>query len=301
MSRTYDAVVVGISNDETGISEDPDVRFEIARRIVERAQDYGIKPEDVIIDPLVMPIGAIGQAGNQVFALVKRLRQELKVNTTCGASNISFGLPNRHGINNAFLPMAMATGMTSAIMNPVALPVTQAAIAGAMLAVLGQRNDIDVATYGGLAISAACLGFAPFNAWRPMLFLGDVGSYFIGFWLAALVVVVIANGADPLVAIAPFLLYIADSATTIVRRARRGDDIMSAHREHAYQRLVQRGWSHVRVTLLVGVLVAITSLAMLAVDGRAPSLRVAMFAAAIVTAIGFTALPAALDGRQRTA
>jgi len=71
----------------------------------------------------------MGTAGLQVFALVRRLREELGVNTTCGASNISFGLPNRHGINNAFLPMAMAAGMTSAIMNPVALPVTQKKIA----------------------------------------------------------------------------------------------------------------------------------------------------------------------------
>lgn len=117
--KKYDAAVVAISNDETGISEDPDVRFEIAKRIVERAQDYGIKPQDVVVDPLVMPIGAIGQAGQQVFALVRRLRDELKVNTTCGASNISFGIPSRHGINNAFLPMAIAAGMTSAIVNPL--------------------------------------------------------------------------------------------------------------------------------------------------------------------------------------
>ena len=115
----YDAAVVAISNDETGISEDPNVRFEIAKRIVERAQDYGIKSEDVVVDPLVMPIGAIGQAGQQVFTLVKRLREELKVNTTCGASNISFGIPSRHDINNAFLPMAIASGMTSAIVNPL--------------------------------------------------------------------------------------------------------------------------------------------------------------------------------------
>ena len=117
--KKYDAAVVGISNDETGISEDPNVRFEIAKRIVERAQDYGIKPEDVVIDPLVMPIGAIGQAGNQVFQLVERLREELKVNTTCGASNISFGIPDRNGINNAFLPMVIGAGMTSAIVNPL--------------------------------------------------------------------------------------------------------------------------------------------------------------------------------------
>lgn len=117
--KKYDAAVVGISNDETGISEDPNVRFEIAKLIVERAQDYGIKPQDVIIDPLVMPIGAISQAGNQVFQLVKRLREELKVNTTCGASNISFGIPERNGINNAFLPMIIGAGMTSAIVNPL--------------------------------------------------------------------------------------------------------------------------------------------------------------------------------------
>lgn len=116
--KKYDVPVVAISNDETGISEDPDVRFDVAKKIVEHAADYGIKPHDIVVDPLVMPIGAMGTAGLQVFALVRRLREELGVNTTCGASNISFGLPNRHGINAAFLPMAIASGMTSAIMNP---------------------------------------------------------------------------------------------------------------------------------------------------------------------------------------
>ena len=117
--KKYDVPVVAISNDETGISEDPNVRFEVARKIVERAADHGIKAEDIVVDPLVMPIGAMATAGQQVFELVRRLRLELKVNTTCGASNISFGLPNRHGINGAFLPMAIASGMTSAIMNPL--------------------------------------------------------------------------------------------------------------------------------------------------------------------------------------
>ena len=124
--KKYNVPVVAISNDDTGISEDPDVRFEVARKIVERAADFGIPAHDIVVDPLVMPIGAMGTAGQQVFTLVRRLREELGVNTTCGASNISFGLPNRHGINNAFLPMAMGAGMTSAIMNPVALPVKQA-------------------------------------------------------------------------------------------------------------------------------------------------------------------------------
>jgi 5-methyltetrahydrofolate--homocysteine methyltransferase len=119
--KKYNVPVVAISNDDTGISEDPDVRFAVARKIVERAADHGIPAHDIVVDPLVMPVGAMASAGQQVFALVRRLREELGVNTTCGASNISFGLPQRHGINAAFLPMAIGAGMTSAIMNPVRL------------------------------------------------------------------------------------------------------------------------------------------------------------------------------------
>jgi 5-methyltetrahydrofolate--homocysteine methyltransferase len=117
--KKYGAAVVAISNDETGISPDPDVRFEVVRRIVQRAADHGIHYSNIVVDPLVMPIGAIGAAGQQVMHLVRRLRSELKVNTTCGASNVSFGLPEREGINAAFLPMLIASGMTSAITNPM--------------------------------------------------------------------------------------------------------------------------------------------------------------------------------------
>ena len=124
----HGAAVVAISNDETGISEDPDVRFDVARKIVERAADYGIPPSDVVVDPLVMPIGAINTAGRQVMHIVRRLRSELKVNTTCGASNVSFGLPNRGGINSAFLTMAIGAGLTSAITNPLHTEVTQAVL-----------------------------------------------------------------------------------------------------------------------------------------------------------------------------
>lgn len=129
----HGAAVVAISNDETGISEDPDVRFEVAKKIVNRAADYGIPPSDVVVDPLVMPIGAIGGAGRQVFALVDRLRNELGVNTTCGASNVSFGLPNRHVITGTFLAMAISHGMTSAIMNPLHKEVKDAVMAADVL------------------------------------------------------------------------------------------------------------------------------------------------------------------------
>jgi 5-methyltetrahydrofolate--homocysteine methyltransferase len=117
--KKYGAAVVAISNDETGISEDPNVRFDVAKKIVERAADFGIPREDVVVDPLIMPVGAINMAGRSALDLIIRLRNELKVNTTCGASNISFGLPNRHGMNAAFLAMAAGAGMTSAIMNPL--------------------------------------------------------------------------------------------------------------------------------------------------------------------------------------
>jgi 5-methyltetrahydrofolate--homocysteine methyltransferase len=117
--KKYGAAVVAISNDETGISEDPDVRFEVAKKIVHRARDFGIPYSDIVVDPLVMPVGALNQAGRSVFRLIHRLREELKVNTTCGASNFSFGLPNRHGLNASFLSMLIGAGMTSAITNPL--------------------------------------------------------------------------------------------------------------------------------------------------------------------------------------
>ena len=123
--KKYNCAVIGISNDDSGISEDINVRFEVAKKIVERAMDHGIPKEDVIIDPLVMPIGAINSAGKQVIELIKMLQNDLGVNTTCGASNLSFGLPNRHGLNTAFIAMAIGAGMPSAITNPLEKEIMQ--------------------------------------------------------------------------------------------------------------------------------------------------------------------------------
>ncbi len=139
MVKKYGAAVIGISNDDSGISEDINVRYEVAKKIVERASDHGIPKEDVVIDPLVMPIGAINQAGKQVMALVRRLREELQVNTTCGASNLSFGLPNRHGLNATFLPMAISSGMPCAITNPMDKEIMQA-VRGANV-IIGQDPE----------------------------------------------------------------------------------------------------------------------------------------------------------------
>ena len=141
--KKYGAAVVAISNDETGISMDPDVRFAVAKLIVERALDHGIPREDIVVDPLLMPIGAMPTAGRQVFRILGRLRDELKVNSTCGASNVSFGLPHREGINGAYLAMAMASGLTSAITNPIAAGVRESVMAADVL--LG--NDRDAARW----------------------------------------------------------------------------------------------------------------------------------------------------------
>ncbi|WP_332671130.1 dihydropteroate synthase [Aromatoleum sp.] len=137
--KKYGAAVVAISNDETGISQDPNVRFEIARKIVNRAADYGIPACDVVVDPLVMPIGAVSTSGRQVFELCHRLQKELKVNTTCGASNVSFGLPNRNGINAAFMAMAISSGMTSAITNPLHTEIMSAIMGADVL--MGHDQD----------------------------------------------------------------------------------------------------------------------------------------------------------------
>ena len=122
--KKYDAAVVAISNDETGISKDPEVRYAVAKKIVERAEDLGIPRSQVVVDPLVMPLGAHEQGMTQTYAvqafeIIKKMREDLKVNTTCGLSNVSFGLPNRQAMNSFFICAAQAVGMTSAIMNPL--------------------------------------------------------------------------------------------------------------------------------------------------------------------------------------
>jgi len=127
--KKHHAAVIGISNDESGISDDPDERFLVAKKIVERAEDHGIPRADVLIDPLVMPVGARQFAGRQVFRIIRRVREELGCNTVCGASNVSFGLPNRDTLNAAFLPMLIASGMTSAITNPLEAEIKEAVLA----------------------------------------------------------------------------------------------------------------------------------------------------------------------------
>lgn len=127
------AAVIGVSNDETGISYDPKERFKVAKKIVERAEAYGIPREDVIIDPLAMPAGAVPGAAATLFTIVRMIREELGCNTTCGASNISFGLPDRPTLNAVFLSMAIGAGMTCAITNPIEPEIKKAILAADLM------------------------------------------------------------------------------------------------------------------------------------------------------------------------
>ena len=112
----HGAAVIGLANDDE-IPMEPQRRLEVARKIVSRAGDYGIKPEDVVIDPLAMPVGAEPRAVNLFNDTVRLIRDDLGVNMTCGASNTAFGLPDRPTLGATFLAIAESHGLTSAIMD----------------------------------------------------------------------------------------------------------------------------------------------------------------------------------------
>jgi 5-methyltetrahydrofolate--homocysteine methyltransferase len=131
--KKHGAAVIGMANDETGISMVPEERLAIARRIVERAAEYGIPKEDVIIDPIAMTVAADPTCGLITLETMRLIRNELGNNMTCGASNVSFGLPDRATVNAAFLPLAMHAGLTCAITNPLVPEVRRAVLAGDLL------------------------------------------------------------------------------------------------------------------------------------------------------------------------
>ncbi len=131
--KKHGAAVIGMANDETGISMVPEERVALARRIIERAADYGIPQEDVIIDPIAMTVAADPTCGVITLETMRLIRDQLGNNMTCGASNVSFGLPDRATVNAAFLPLAMHAGLTCAITNPLVADVRRAVLAGDLL------------------------------------------------------------------------------------------------------------------------------------------------------------------------
>ena len=117
--KKHGAAVIGLAMDEAGIPDTPEKRLQVAKKILERAHDHGIAAEDVVIDPLVLPAAATPGSGRNVLETLQLLRSELGVNTVCGASNVSFGLPDRPRVNAAFLAMTVGAGITSVIANPL--------------------------------------------------------------------------------------------------------------------------------------------------------------------------------------
>jgi 5-methyltetrahydrofolate--homocysteine methyltransferase len=116
--KKYGAAVIALPNDVDEIPMEPDKRLDLVEKIVRVAtQEYGIPVEDIVIDPLAMPIGADVTNGLATLETMRRIRDTYGLNMTCGASNVSFGMPGRHEINGTFLSMAMTAGLTSAIMD----------------------------------------------------------------------------------------------------------------------------------------------------------------------------------------
>lgn len=131
--KKHGASVVGLTMDESGIPDTPQQRLAVARKILGRAEDFGIPRADVLIDPLVLPVGASPRAGRTVLETLRLVREQLGVNTVCGASNISFGLPDRPALNAAFLSMTIAAGITAVIANPLDQKSRKGILAGDLL------------------------------------------------------------------------------------------------------------------------------------------------------------------------
>jgi UDP-N-acetylmuramyl pentapeptide phosphotransferase/UDP-N-acetylglucosamine-1-phosphate transferase len=167
----------------------------------------------------------------------------------------------------------------------------QAIVAGVTWAVAGELRDQPAFTAAGVLVAVAAVAFLPFNLPRARVFLGDVGSYFLGGWLATAAIVGLRAEVPPELVMAPLVLYLADTSTTIVRRVRSGEVWHEAHRSHAYQRLTQAGWSHTRTATFVGLLMAVCSACALVVhDGSVPARAAAVAAIAVVT-VGYLASP----------
>jgi UDP-N-acetylmuramyl pentapeptide phosphotransferase/UDP-N-acetylglucosamine-1-phosphate transferase len=180
------------------------------------------------------------------------------------------------------------------------MAVAQTVVGGVAFALMGARWSSVTVSVLGIAIAGAAVGFAPYNVGMARIFLGDVGSYFIGSWLAATTVVALRAGIPPEVVIAPFLVYLVDTGSTLWRRWRQGQSLVTAHRDHAYQRLDQYGWSHTAVSLAAASAMALCTLIAVASAKSPPAARAVFTALTISVAGGFSLLPIVARGiRER--
>jgi UDP-N-acetylmuramyl pentapeptide phosphotransferase/UDP-N-acetylglucosamine-1-phosphate transferase len=178
------------------------------------------------------------------------------------------------------------------------IAVAQTVVGGAALAVMGMRWSNVTVSILGIAIAGAGIGFAPYNVGMARIFLGDVGSYFIGGWLAATTVVAMRAGIPPEVVVAPFLVYLIDTGSTLWRRWRRGESVLTAHREHSYQLLTQHGWSHSAVSLTAATSMALCALIAVTIAKSPPGARAVATALSVGIAAGFALLPMVVHGSR---
>jgi UDP-GlcNAc:undecaprenyl-phosphate/decaprenyl-phosphate GlcNAc-1-phosphate transferase len=178
------------------------------------------------------------------------------------------------------------------------ISVAQVVVAGVAWWAIGRIHHIPDLTTAGLVVAGAGVAFAPFNVPRARMFLGDVGSYFLGGWLAAAAVVGVRSGVAPEAVLSPLVLYGADTLTTLVRRARRHQAWYRPHREHAYQRLVRLGWSHTRTSLAVAITITMSSLfGAVSLTGSLPARMVGDALAACVVC-AYLASPSLIERRR---
>ena len=181
------------------------------------------------------------------------------------------------------------------------ISVVQTVVAGGAWWVVAEIRDIPTLGTLGVIIAAAALAFAPFNFPRARMFLGDSGSYFVGAWLAAVVVLGLRAGLPVEAVGAPLALYLADTGTTLVRRVWRGQTWHAAHRDHAYQRLVDHGWSHTSTTIAVGlVLVVVSGLGLVSLTDSV-ALRVAADITGLAILAAYLGAPNWLGRRRQAA
>jgi UDP-N-acetylmuramyl pentapeptide phosphotransferase/UDP-N-acetylglucosamine-1-phosphate transferase len=162
----------------------------------------------------------------------------------------------------------------------------QAVVVGLLLAVSGGQVGASHVQLGGVAIAGAAIGFLPFNAPRARCFLGDIGSYFIGSWIAIVCIVAFDQGVDAVAIGCMMAIYASDTAWTLVRRVRRGERWWTSHREHVYQRLTDCGWSHTTCAMVVAAFAAVAGACGLLASGHDPAYQViAALAAGTVCAV----------------
>ena len=250
---------------------------------------------------VAVAMGAVGLAEDLVgISVPRRLALQMGIGALAApflASGVGLGLPVEAGA--AVLSVVWLAAFVNAFnfMDGInGISAVQVIVAGAAYAWLG-RGHHPLLVDGGLAAAAAAAGFLPFNFPRARMFLGDIGSYLLGGWLAVLAVLAVRDGLGLVAAGAPLALYVADTGTTLLRRIAQGEAWMQPHRSHAYQRLVVAGWSHAASTTLVGLTVLVCSALGIAARGRPVPVQAGL-AVAIAVVVGAYLVSPALTGRR---